>query len=156
MVNVGIIGESSIEKILCGLFEGICEKANVTTINNCNVNYHFEVLAINDFIGKIDKYVSALTNNDVLIINADNKEINGILHLNRAIVITYGYNNKACITCSSITESDVTICVQRSFPALNGDVVEPREFVIKIQSQNISIHNILSAAAIALVSGVGI
>jgi UDP-N-acetylmuramyl pentapeptide synthase len=72
--------------------------------------------------------IPALTSDDYLIINADDADIFSALGENRAKVITYGFNSRACITASSVTEDGLQLCIQRSFVDLGGNTRSPQEF----------------------------
>jgi len=60
-----------------------------------------------------------------LIINADGRPIPVY---GRAL--SYGFNGKASVTASSVTDGAMQVCVQRGFTTMNGQVVEPQEFKV--------------------------
>lgn len=43
-------------------------------------------------------------------------------------IITYGFNGKASVTASSVTEDALQVCIQRGFKSLGGCSYEPQEF----------------------------
>lgn len=96
-----------------------------------------------------------LRSNGVIIANSDEKPLMNIIG-NRGrdhTVITYGLNSKACVTVSSISDSTVVLCVQRSLPTVSGGVLEQQEFPIATISSNRDIYSVLAAGTAALVLG---
>ncbi|MDR1101331.1 MAG: hypothetical protein LBL34_03140 [Clostridiales bacterium] len=67
------------------------------------------------------------------------------------IVITYGLNSKSTITVSSITEDEITLCVQREFKNINDKKVIPQEIPMSIKEKNSNISEILCEAALSLI-----
>ena len=43
-------------------------------------------------------------------------------------VITYGFNSRASVTASSVTDGALQVCIQRGFRTLSGSEYEPQEF----------------------------
>lgn len=43
-------------------------------------------------------------------------------------IITYGFNSKASVTASSISDDALQVCIQRSFKTLSDRIYEPQEF----------------------------
>ena len=52
-------------------------------------------------------------------------------------VITYGLNQKATVTMSSIKTENILICVQQKFKNINKKVVEEQEVNVEIAKNNL-------------------
>ncbi|MCL2187821.1 MAG: hypothetical protein FWC16_02175 [Defluviitaleaceae bacterium] len=78
--------------------------------------------------------IPKLSCDDYLIINADDAEIFPALGQTQAKVITYGFNPRACITASSVTEDGLQVCIQRAFVDLEGVERAPQEFSAPVTS----------------------
>ena len=101
----------------------------------CLVNdSEFDILIINSHCkGMYDNLTSKynLPLSKVIIINSDEREIMNYLPNNATQkLITYGINNKACVTASSMAEGACTICIQRAFASLSGRQLVQQEFTI--------------------------
>jgi hypothetical protein len=93
--------------------------------------------------------VPSLGSDDFLIVNADDKSIFpllGNLSKSEAKVITYGFNNRACITASSVTDDGVQVCIQRGFTGADGTERIPGEFSARVKNGENS-TSVLGAAA---------
>ncbi|MCL2363235.1 MAG: hypothetical protein FWC71_01070 [Defluviitaleaceae bacterium] len=75
-----------------------------------------------------------LTPNDYLIVNADDTNIFNALGHTRAKIITYGFNSRACITASSVSEDGLQVCIQRAFVDMEGQTRTPQEFTSPVTS----------------------
>ena len=88
------------------------------------------------FDTKIDNrndFRKIVSNAKYVILNAD-IEINVELFSDLSLtVITYGFNNKATFTVSSITENIIIICLQRIIFNKKGYMIEPQEYQIENQ-----------------------
>ncbi|MDR2940480.1 MAG: hypothetical protein LBV08_09205 [Clostridiales bacterium] len=126
----------------------IIEKFNVLVLNAEN-NYVYQ-----------NKLVSCLGEDDFLVLNADQKDVFNNISAIKANLITCGFNQKACITTSSIINSEydtVLVCIQRAFKSINNKYIGQQEFSVNITSfKDNSIFNILSAIACILICGVEI
>jgi hypothetical protein len=91
---------------------------------------------------------------DFLIVNADDNKIFPLLENsgNKAKLITYGFNNRACITASSVTNDGVQICIQRGFTAMDGAECEPQEFSARAVHGENSMSVLGAAAAWAVLN----
>lgn len=97
--------------------------------------------------------IARLDKQDYLIVNADDTAIFPFLaqSKNAASVITYGFNPKACITASSISENNMQVCIQRGFVKPNGQACEPHEFSALIPL-GADAGDVLAASAYGLVT----
>ncbi|MCL2203912.1 MAG: hypothetical protein FWB88_08235 [Defluviitaleaceae bacterium] len=78
--------------------------------------------------------IPRLSSEDYLIVNADDGDIFPALGQVQAKVITYGFNPRACITASSVTEEGLQVCIQRAFVDLSGTARTPQEFSAPVTS----------------------
>ena len=102
-------------------------------------NVKFETMIIcNDLkeIATKEVYIEKiLKNTKYLIINSDiNIKKDNIY--NNVQIITYGMNQKATVTASSIQEDSILICIQRNIKNIEGNIIEMQEF--RMKSENIT------------------
>lgn len=106
---------------------------NLKSIENVK-NIKFETIIIEDSLEKFKNHKETLEkileNTQYLIINTDkNQEEENQKH--NTMVITYGLNQKANVTISSITETDVLTYLQKAFKNKEGEKIEIEERRIK-------------------------
>lgn len=117
------------------------EFINITKQSIENIkNIRFETLVIDtdlsDFL-KSSKYLEDLIKNaKYLIINSDIIKNTEIIINSKKNIITYGLNQKATVTLSSIETENILICVQNKFKNLDGKKVEEQEVKIEISKNN--------------------
>lgn len=94
-------------------------------------NVKFKIIVLNkELINK--NLESILLNAEYLIFNSDiNVKLVENLNLK---VITYGFNSKATVTASSITEEEMLVCIQRNIVDMYNNKFEPQE--INIEKMN--------------------
>lgn len=120
---------------------------NSNSIENIR-NIKFDVIVITDELEKLKEKKSfikeILYNSKYLVLNSDiNSDINEIKEIN-VKTITYGLNQKATITASSIKEDEIIICIQRAFKDIKEKIVEQKEVKRKLRKNNIkNIYNSL-------------
>lgn len=72
----------------------------------------------------------------IIVLNIDDENNIKLLEgNNKALVITYGLNNKATVTASSLDINNLiefNFCLQREIKTLKGDVIEPLDFPVEI------------------------
>ena len=134
----------------------------VFNINKKNIenikNIRFETIVINDdllsFL-KDSKYLEDLIRNaKYLIVNTDIIKDIGILGNDKINIITYGLNNQATVTISSVKDEDILICIQNSFKDIKGHIIEEQEINIKILKNNLKkLCNTLSIFTILSIYG---
>ena len=137
-------------------------KLEIFNINNRNIenikNIRFETIVINDSINKLlenSKYLEEIIRKaKYLVINTDVvKDISILGGVNKNI-ITYGLNQKAIITISSVEDEDIMICIQKSFKDINEKDIEEQEFNIKITKNNLKkLCNTLSIFTVLSIYG---
>lgn len=113
-------------------------------INNCS-----EVLF--DVFSLLDK-------KGIVIVNIDDTKLISYLQGLECYIVTYGFNKKASITASSIGDSvfkdNFMCCLQRTISTRHGQLIDPQEYMIRIENENSDPYNILAAAAFAIVNGI--
>ena len=134
MPSVGMVGNNAQQ--MTRAFLNLCQGAA-----NC---YHItegkpygpklNVLVADASAPVLSAIIPRLSSDDYLIINADDAEILPTLGNTPAKVITYGFNPRACITASSVTEDGLQVCIQRAFIDLKGVERAPQEFAAPVTS----------------------
>lgn len=131
MFFIGIISEGKSEKYVKEILKQNINNSNVIFINEKNIdnikNIKFKIIVLNkELINR--NLESILLNSEYLILNSD---INTKLVENMNLkVITYGFNLKATVTASSITEDEMLVCIQRNIIDMNNNKFEPQEINI--------------------------
>lgn len=137
-------------------------KVEIISINTKSIenikNIKFDILIIYDTFKKLEgkeKYIQEiLKNSKYLLLNTDidmEKEILEGINVN---IITYGLNQKATITASSIGENEIIICVQRAFKDINNKIIEQNEVRRKLRGNNTKdIYNSLIKETIINICG---
>ena len=124
MFFIGIISEEKNEKYIKEMLKHNINNSNVIFINEKNIdnikNVKFKIIVLNkELINK--NLESILLNAEYLIFNSDiNVKLVENLNLK---VITYGFNSKATVTASSITEEEMlTLPKGRKLAALASKI----------------------------------
>lgn len=69
-------------------------------------------------------------------------------------LITYGLNQKATVTISSIKSENILVCVQKKFEDINGKIVEEQEKKVEIGKSNLKkVCNSLAVFTILTIYG---
>lgn len=119
---------------------------NLRSIENVK-NIKFETIIVEDNLEKFKNHKLILEkifeNIQYLIINTD-KNLEQEKFKNSACLITYGLNQKATVTVSSISETDILVYWQKSFINKKGKDIEIEERRIKKQEiQGLKTYEIL-------------
>ncbi|NMA83497.1 MAG: hypothetical protein GX962_06495 [Epulopiscium sp.] len=82
---------------------------------------------------------SILDTQGIMIMNWDNMNYFSWHKYQSMSIITYGINPKACVTASSIQQdmsgnTTIQCCVQRPFITRDGELIEPQEFTVHMQT----------------------
>ena len=119
-------------------------KFEIININKRNIenykNIKFETLLVNedmkDFM-KSSNYINDIINNvKYLIINSDIVQNQIIIQNEMMQVITYGLNQNAIITVSSIENENIILYIQKKFYNNEGNLIDEQEFSIEIEKKN--------------------
>lgn len=73
---------------------------------------------------------------DYFILNSDVKENLQLLENLDLKIITYGYNQKASITTSSVEDEKVIVCLQRGIKNIYQEEIEPQEMELEIDKSD--------------------
>ena len=65
-------------------------------------------------------------------------------------IISYGFNNKATFTISSVSENNIIICLQRTIKNIFDEKIEPQEFEEE-NDTNVDINVILYEKIVQLI-----
>lgn len=145
MPTVGIVGSNEREI-----------SSAVSRISGGRVNCHAvqkpqktDVLIAAEARQELREIAPLLSEDSFIAVNADNKRIFGLIGGTKAKIITYGFNRRACITASSVTDSAVQICVQRGFVGADGKEREIGEFSVAVTGENT--ESILGAVSACMI-----
>lgn len=164
MTFIGIITEQKkenyIKQVLVRYLDG---KKPVIFIDEKNIdnikNVKFETILILEHNDKLfqkeDILKQILENTNYLIINSDMKTNLEMLDNLNVNVITYGFNSKATITASSVTEENILLCVQRNIQTVKGETMESQEIKIGLDKPDVmdTPNNIMGIATLLLIYG---
>ena len=138
-------------------------KFEIFNINKNNIenikNIKFETIIIDDNVDYLldnSKYLEYIIKKcKYLIINSDIIKYNITIPTNGIHIITYGLNNNAIITISSVKDEDILVCIQENYKDINGKLIEQQEINIKIAKNNLKkLRNSLSIFAILSIYGI--
>jgi len=129
---------------------------HIININEKNIrnikNVSFETILIDRKIDNTEELKNIISKSKYVVLNSDLQiDIKMLEDLNLNI-ITYGFNNKATFTISSITENNMIICLQRIIGNIFHEKYEPQEFEVKIE-RNRDITAIMGVLCVMLVYG---
>ena len=138
-------------------------KFEIFNINKNNIenikNIKFETIIIDDNVDYLldnSKYLEYIIKKcKYLIINSDIIKYNITIPTNGIHIITYGLNNNAIITISSVKDEDILVCIQENYKDINGKLIEQQEINIKIAKNNLKkLRNSLSIFEILSIYGI--
>lgn len=142
MTFIGVISEhKSFERIKENFIKQEFKIINITRKSIVNIkNVKFEILIIDSDLRKFDKEREIIEqlclNSKYLIINTDINSNFKISNKSKANIITYGLNQKATVTISSITDTKILIYVQRNIKNIENKIIEVGEKQIKLDSKS--------------------
>lgn len=159
MTFIGVISDNKI-------FENInihlkSDKFKLIHINKKSIenikNIRFETIIIDSNLENFKQEENIIKqlclNSKYLIINTDINLKFNISNNNKINIITYGLNQKATVTVSSITDTDVLIYLQRNIRTVTNKIVEVEEKRIKVNENNkLKIYEILIIYIIFLIN----
>ena len=135
------------------------KNVNIININKNNVknlkNIRFETIVICNDINEMEngkKYLNEIIKNSkYLVINSDYNSNNEIFDCCEKRIITYGTNQKATITTSSVKEDEILICIQRNIKTIKNKIIEIQECRLKNENiNNTKVYNLLASFVIEL------
>ncbi|MCL2371793.1 MAG: hypothetical protein FWC78_00125 [Defluviitaleaceae bacterium] len=132
MPSVGVVGNNGREmvKAFLRLSQGTANCYHIT--DRQPKGPKVDVVVISEASPVLKNIIPSLGQSDYIVVNSDDKEILPHLSGSQAQVITYGFNAKACITASSVTDHGLQVCIQREFRGLDGRSRIPQEFPAKV------------------------
>ncbi|MCI8412385.1 MAG: hypothetical protein HFJ40_08230 [Clostridia bacterium] len=164
MSFIGIISDNkSFENIRKKILENIKDsKLNIININRQSIeniqNIKFKIIVIDNNLEKFKNQKSTLQkickNTQYIILNTDIHLKMEILQNEKVNIITYGLNQKATITMSSIKETDILISLQRNIENIKKEIIEVEEKHIKLNEKDkLKAYEILIIYTILIIYG---
>lgn len=158
MTFIGIISEyKNFENIKESLNENLKNEISLIYINKKNIsnmkNIRFEILVIDSDISKYieeRKLIERLCSYArYLVINTDLNKV--IENINNNKIITYGLNQEATVTISSVTESSTLICLQKNLKIKDKFIEIGEKLVKRDETSKLKIYEILIIFIINLI-----
>lgn len=154
MSFIGIVTNSKNEESMVKKIFKLFPADNIIFITSKNIdnirNIQFETVVINGNIKDDVKLKNIITKSKYVILNTDvelEKEFWKDLNLT---IISYGFNNKATFTISSVSENNIIICLQRTIKNILNEKIEPQEFKEE-NDTNVDINEILYEKIVQLI-----
>lgn len=161
MTKFGVMAGTDIANILMKIYRACgvdFYTDNFLSGNHAERFFISEERGICFILKHINKSDTEFGKDDIILLNSDDKNNLKLPRGSRARVITYGLNNKACVTASSILDEEllsVQFCIQRSLPTLSGKVIEEQEFPLKLFEKS-DVGSVLAATTLLLMNDFGI
>jgi len=146
MPLVGVVGTNA-----SAIIKAFSHISEINCVEITNSNHSVDVLVIAEAMPVLKEL--KFCTGSYLVVNSDAKGITPLLHQSGATLITYGFNSRACITASSITDDGLQVCIQRHFYGIDEEERQPQEFSIRLGYEE-SPENVLAAAAALAVFGI--
>ena len=163
MPFVGIIAKESESNFIKNeVLKNSSLKFEFVNINRKSVqnvkNIRFETIIINNEISdflNVSKYLEELIiNAKYIIVNSDIIKNINILKQYNSNIITYGLNQKAMRTISSIKNENILIFIQNKLKNINNDEIEEQEVNVKINKNSLKkVSNSMAIFTILLIYG---
>ena len=164
MPFIGIIAKESDSNFIKKevIKNSINNRFDIININKKSIenvkNIRFETVVINDDLTEFlnnSKYLEEIIKNSkFLIINSDVVKNIDVLLNNKINIITYGLNQKAMVTMSSIKTENILVCVQNKFENSEGKMIEEQEVNVEISKNNLKkICNSMAVFSILAIYG---
>ena len=164
MPFIGIIAKESDSNFIKNEINKNAEKnkfeiinLNEESIKNIK-NIKFETIIVNDDISNLLKksfYLeNIIKNSKYLLINSDIIKDAQLFESYNNKIITYGLNQKALVTISSINNENILICLQEDMEDNEGKIVYQQENCIEITKNNLKkVCNSLAIFSVLLIYG---
>ncbi len=153
MSFIGIITNTKNEAYMSKALIHNFQKEQIIFITDKNIenmkNIRFETVVIDTNLKHIKELQHIILNAKYILLNADIVLDLSMLKDLNLIVISYGFQNKATFTVSSVSETNIIICLQRIMKTVYKRQYDPQEFEV-INSQAADIHAIISLHIILL------
>ena len=134
----------------------------ISSIRNMDIKFNIIIHTFLNTKSYEDPNTKNIFNNsEYIIVNCDEENWNRLLENNlKSIIISYGFNNKASINISSYNIDDIiegNICFQREIKTINGNIIEPYELPIKINSRDkLDIYGVIATITTSLLMDIDI
>lgn len=99
-------------------------------------NIKLETVLLAREFKNIEVFKKLLEGTKYLVVNSDIANNLNILDNLELTVITYGFNSKATITASSVTEDTMLLCVQRNIQDIKHRTIEAQEISVDIEADS--------------------
>ena len=152
MYLVGIIADNkNIVNVLKNKYD--IKKVNFIDLERMEnfKNIKFDIILISNLkeYYKNNNFKKIVSNTHTAVINTDIKKNLQTLDYYNGTVITYGFNQKATITASSVDGGNISICIQRVIENIKGQKIEPIEYVESMRDiKNIEISDVIGIKTI--------
>ena len=155
MSFIGIITNPRNENYIKGFIKQYINIENIIFINEKNIenikNIKFDTILLGKKIDENEILNKSISKCKYLIINSDLKVYNNKLENLNLQIITYGFNQKATITTSSVSEDKVVIFLQRSIYNIYMQLVEQMEISVDINIDT-ETYPVMESIAILLIN----
>ncbi len=143
MFFIGIITNQKNEAYIKRELLKIGIEKSVIFINERNIanikNVKFETLVIDNKVENKLEFRKIIESSKYMVLNSDiTMDLELMDNLNLT-VITFGFNNKATFTVSSIEENNIIICLQRIIYNKDEEKIEPQEYKLEVP-ENVEKH----------------
>ena len=159
MTFIGMISDhKSFDKVKEELKEPQLELININKKSIGNIkNIKFEIIIINsnleNFTNEINIIEKLCSKSKYVIINTDINLQFEILNQDKTNIITYGLNQKADVTVSSITDTNILIYLKKNILNRKNQIIEIGEKRIKIsENERVMVYEILIIYIIYLIN----
>ncbi len=148
-IKIKIAGNESYE--FTSLIKKFFKRADTRLTTLFDDSDKADILLITD--DGLDKATVDLENEAFVILNWDEKFSKRLIMDGRIKLITYGFNPKACVTLSGVSDGVTMVCIQRAFKTFSGRTVVEQEFSVETKEQYDE-RNVLAAVTVALICDV--
>lgn len=154
MFFIGIITDKNSENNIKNILKDKLNENQIIFLSTHNMenfrNVKFDSIVINNEIGDVDILDKILKKSNYVLYNSDiqlkNKNIENI----SPNLITYGYNSKADVTISSVTEDNYLIYIQENIKG-NNKTIGMQEINFKKSKNNINVYDGMITTIIDLI-----
>lgn len=116
-------------------------------------NIKFETIIIARKFKNMEMLKKMLVNTNYLVVNTDRIKNLEIFKEYDLKIYTFGFNSKAVVTASSVSEDGVLICVGKEIAKIGGGTVEPQEIKVNTDEEA---ESVMAVACILLIYGISI
>lgn len=107
-------------------------------------NIKFETIILARKFKNMEVLKKILANTKYLIVNTDRVKNIEMFNESNLQIITFGFNLKATVTASSVTEDSSLICVGKEIKTIKNRIIEPQEIKIETGEDTESIMAVVT------------